>query len=123
MIAKLRVGWMLAGWSPGVLTMWSSSWFQATTMAPDRPSARGGAGEALLVATALIAVVVTTPSTTPSAATRAMGDFFICFLLVMPPEGRARPAPPPAVASDGGWCGREARRRASRAIRWRAAAR
>src|SRR5712692_3469275 len=81
MIAKLRVGWMLAGWSPGVLTMRSSSWFQATTIAPDRPSARGGAGLALLVATALIAVVATRPSTMPSAATRAIGDFFICFSL------------------------------------------
>src|SRR5690348_8378185 len=66
--------------------MWSSSWFHATTIAPDRPSARGGAGAVLLVATALSAVVTTTPSTIPSAATRTMGDFFICFSL----SGRRR---------------------------------
>ena len=43
-MAKLRVGWMVPGWAPGVLTIFTSSLFQSTTIAPDAEPA-GAAAE------------------------------------------------------------------------------
>src|SRR5713226_6872229 len=45
-MAKLRVGWMVAGCAPGVLTILTSSLFQSTTTAPD-PEPTGAAAAAV----------------------------------------------------------------------------
>src|SRR5438132_13193279 len=76
-IAKLRVGWMVAGCAPGVLTILTSSLFQSTTIAPELdPASPAAATVAAPVACwdANTTVVVASVSTTPA---KAINDFFI----------------------------------------------
>src|SRR5437879_12909587 len=76
-IAKLRVGWMVAGCAPGVLTILTSSLFQSTTVRPALdPAARAAATVPAQVECwdANTTVVVASVSTTPA---KAMNDFFI----------------------------------------------
>src|SRR5438132_14077859 len=84
-IAKLRVGWMVAGCAPGVLTIVTSSLFQSTTIAPELDPASPAAATVPAPVErwdANTTVVVASVSTTPA---KAMNDFFI----VVPPSTTA----------------------------------
>src|SRR4029077_10719729 len=77
-MAKLRVGWMVAGWAPGVWTMCRSSWFHATATAPELPPASGTTAALLpLLATAVAAPTTPIPRTIPTRTIRATIDFFM----------------------------------------------
>src|SRR5216684_8537584 len=76
-MAKLRVGWMVAGWAPGVLTIFTSSLFQSTTIAPDaEPAGAAAATVPPPVACwyAITANVLASVSATPA---NAINDFFM----------------------------------------------
>src|SRR5467141_1895629 len=76
-MAKLRVGWMVAGCAPGVLTILTSSLFQSTTTAPDpEPAGAAAAAVPLPVACwyATTANVAASVSATPA---NAINGFFM----------------------------------------------
>src|SRR6266542_1338306 len=72
MIAKSRVGWMVAGWAPDVCTRESRVWFHSTTTLP--ALALDAVGSAALAAAVrdVAAIVVAATSATPTVRRRGM---------------------------------------------------
>src|SRR5260370_39009784 len=76
-MGKLRVGWMVAGCAPGVLTILTSSLFQSTTTAPDPEPAGAAAATEPPPVTCWYATTANVAVSVRATAAHAINDFFM----------------------------------------------
>src|SRR5713101_4935630 len=76
-MAKLRVGWIVVGCAPGVLTILTSSLFQSTTTAPDPEPAGAAAAAVPLPVTCWYATTANVAASVRATPASAINDFFM----------------------------------------------